>query len=95
MRPRTQPQVGGPGPVLQVVAAAVAQVFNLWSLPGEIGHFIVEIAVRCEEVGGEEEKLPLGFFIRRGEAPRGIAASHGGFRGQGELIARQVFRGET
>ena len=82
VRRRTQPQVGGPGPVLQVVAAAiVAQASGLWSLPGEIGHFIVEIAPRRQEVGGQEEKFPLGFFIRQADFtpghPPGHAASVG------------------
>ena len=44
MRPGSQPQVGGPGPVLQVVAA------DIFFLPGEIGHFVVEIAVRREKI---------------------------------------------
>ena len=91
MRPRAQPQVGGPGPVLQVVAAAVAQVFNLWSLPGEIGHFVVEIASRREEVGGEEEKFPLGLFIREAEFPRPPPAIGGpwGSRAPGSAGSRK------
>ncbi len=77
MRPRAQPQVGGPGPVLQVVAAAiVAQASSLWSLPGEIGHFVVEIASRREEIGGEEEKFPLGLFVRQGEFAPGRLPGH-------------------
>ena len=48
-----------------------------------------------EEVGGEEEKLPLGFFIREVELPGGSQAAHGGFGRQGELVTGEVFGGET
>ena len=89
VRRRAQPQVGGPGPVLQVVAA------DIFFFPGEIGHFVVEIAPRRQEVGGQEEKFPLGFFIQGGELPGGQPPAHGGFGRQGELIARQMFRGEA
>ena len=99
MRPGTQPQVGGPGPVLDVVAAAiVAQASSLWSLPGEIGHFVVEIAPRRQEVGGQEEKFPLGFFIRGAEFARRPPAGRRHGRSPAarvQLIARQMFRGEA
>ena len=64
---RSRPSLGwwGSGPVLQVVAA------DIFFLPGEVGHFVVEITLSREAAGGEEKTGPLGLWSRGMRLPGG------------------------